>query len=213
MAPETLARDLERLKPFLSVQQFFALGGEPLLHPKIVEILDVARASGIAREIGVLTNGSLLDRMPEEFWTKIDILRISVYPKLDPKLLDLARGRSERHKFYLGLDGITVFWKQFQVNPGGKTFFNCPWKGSCWTVHEGHFYLCPQSAFWTDKFLNLPQAINGLPLDENLTEEKLLDYANRKVPFAACSICNSYAVQVPWKESHNLEEWIKESTL
>ena len=213
MEPAQLEKDLAVLNKFMRVQQFYCLGGEPLLHPKILEMLDVGRKSGIAKENCILTNGQRLDQMPEEFWTKLDVVRISVYPNLDRKIIALAEEKKKQYGFFLGFDYIDVFWKQFAVSPTGETFKGCPWKGACWTVHDGHFYLCPQSAFWTDQFMGLPQNIDGLPLDDSLTEEKLIAYANRTEPYKACRMCHSYKERVTWKEASTLEQWIKESTL
>lgn len=210
MAPEQLAQDLAALKPVLKVKQFYCLGGEPLLHPQILDLLDVGRASGIAQEICVLTNAMLLDRMPEAFFQKINVLRISVYPKLPRERMELAKAKQKQYGFYLGFDGVSLFWKQFEANPLGESFHQCPWKGACWTVHDGHFYLCPQAAFWPDRFFGLPQWHDGLPL-AGLTEEKLSAYVNRKEPFIACRLCGSYKKQVPWTESATYEDWIRDS--
>jgi len=213
MEPDQLARDLDALKKVLTVQQFYCLGGEPLLHPRILDLLDVGRASGIAKENCILTNGRLLPKMPEAFWTKLDVIRISVYPTLDRSVIELAEQKKKQYGFYLGLDFISTFWKQFEVSFDGRTFDKCPWKGGCWTVHDGYFYLCPQSAFFTDQFMGLAQNIDGLPLHDGLTDESFKAYLNRKEPYNACRICHSYKVQVPWREAGSLEEWIQESTI
>lgn len=209
----TLERDYRLLARVMHCKQAYALGGEPLLHPDICGILDAIRRSGIGDEVCVLTNGRFLDRVPEAFWGKLNVLRISVYPNLPREIIRLAEDKAKRHGFYLGLDYVDVFWKQFAVSPRGESFRDCPWKGACWTVHEGHFYLCPQSAFFTDQFLGLPQSIDGFPITETMIEEDLMRYINRTNPLTACRICKSYAVRVPWEQAETLEEWIKKSTL
>ena len=215
MRPEQLAKDLAVLKPFVHCRQFFALGGEPLLHPKICEILDVITASGITDQNGVLTNGALLGRMPEEFWQKVKCLRISVYPKLDRAMISLAQSKASQYGFFLGISYIDLFWKQFKRTPddGRESFAHCPWKGSCLTVHDSHFYLCPNSAFFPDSFMGLPIETDGLPLDENLTEEKFQSFLDRKEPLTTCQICHSYAERNLWHEVNSLEEWKKDATL
>src|SRR5882762_3474115 len=41
------------------------IGGEPLLHPNIVEVISAVRASGVSDAIQVVTNGTLLARAPD----------------------------------------------------------------------------------------------------------------------------------------------------
>ena len=44
------------------------MGGEPLLHPDIVDIIEYTRDRFPISEIRIVTNGLLLDRMPKEFY-------------------------------------------------------------------------------------------------------------------------------------------------
>ena len=54
------SRDLAVARDVLRPRYFKLVGGEPLLHPRLPELLDVARASGIAEVYSVTTNGVLL---------------------------------------------------------------------------------------------------------------------------------------------------------
>lgn len=214
MSPEVLYRDLMRLKPFCHLKQFWLLGGEPLLHPQICAMLDAARSTGISDEVNVLTNATRLDRMPEEFWTKFNYLRISAYPDLNPKMLEIARDRSKRHNFGLGIDGITKFYKQFAPHPNRDSFYHCPWKERCWTVHDGFLFLCPNAAFFPSRFMDLNPGTDGLALDDTLTESSLKEFLeNRTRPFTTCSICECFTEQMEWHECKTELEWIIDSTL
>lgn len=213
MEPATLLNDLKVLQPFVRPKSFYLLGGEPLLHPKIDELIEVTWESGISKEVCILTNARLLDKMSDHFFKRVSSIRISVYPNLPREMITFAKEKSKQYGFGLAIDGISVFWKQFAIHPEGETFHGCPWKGACWTVHEGHLYLCPQAAFWPEKYLGLPCNIDGLNLHDGLTEQKILDYANRKEPLKACHICESYTVQVPWEECHDKSKWLKKSTV
>lgn len=214
MSPEVLERDLNRLLPFFHSNQFWLLGGEPLLHPDILSMIDVARKSCISDMVGIITNGTRLDRVPEEFWSRIDFLRISAYPDLDPKMLEIANSKSKQYGCGLGIDQVVSFFKQLKINPGGGSFFNCPWKDHCWVVHDGFMFLCPSAAFFPSRFMDIDPVTDGIPLDETLTEEKLKAFLdNRNVPFKTCSICESFSVQMPWHEVKTEEEWLRDSTI
>jgi hypothetical protein len=216
MKPEQLAKDLATLKPFIHAGLFSILGGEPLLHPQICDFIDAVKASGISDTVEVLTNGMLLERMPEAFWEKLQRLVVSAYPnKFTPAMRRLAEERSKRHGFFFGAREYTEFYRQFKHEPddGAESFKDCPWKLRCWTVHDGYFFLCPQSAFFTDSIMGLPQTTDGLPIDEKLTEQKLADFINQKEPFVSCRICHSYKEIVPWHEiTTNHEDWVKDAT-
>lgn len=182
------------------------------MHPDLVALLDISRKSGVSDEVNILTNATLLDRAPEAMWSKINYLRISAYKSLDPAQLVIAKERAKRHKFGLGIDYIDKFFKQFASHPTGDSFFRCPWRDRCWTVHEGYLFLCPNAAFFPNQFMGLLDGIDGLPLNEALTEDQLSAYLkNRKHPFRACEICEPYSAQCEWHQCKTREEWVKDS--
>jgi molybdenum cofactor biosynthesis enzyme MoaA len=63
--------------------------GEPLLWKNLREGLAMLRASPAIGSIHVVTNGLDLNRIDEDTWKCIDVLRVSVYPAsahIQPKL-------------------------------------------------------------------------------------------------------------------------------
>lgn len=214
MEISTLERDLAAIKPFIHFNNIQLVGGEPLLHPEIVRLIKYAKYSGVSDSVVVITNGRLLPKMREEFWQKVPYLQISVYKNLDRSVLDLAKAKSKQYGFGLGITEFDSFYLQFkrEQNDGVKEFNECTWKTSCYTIHEGHFFLCPQSAFFPRLFQGLYWNIDGLPL-YGLTESQLDDFLNRKTPFNACRICTGgRRSSTPWKEARNKYEWMEEST-
>jgi hypothetical protein len=215
MTPETMAKDLASLKPFLHFNRIQLVGGEPTLHPELPELLRVAKKSGVGDFVSIITNGALLPKMEDEFWNELQILQLSVYGKLDKSVIPFAQEKARKHGFDFYMAEFTEFYVQFKPVPddGADSFRNCHWKMNCFTVHEGHFYLCPQAAFFPALFQDLPERVDGFPLD-GLTEEKLEAYMNRQEPFNACKVClGSVANRIPWREAKNKEDWIKGSTL
>ncbi len=169
MAPEQVERDLSLLASALHARQVKLIGGEPLLNPRIVEIMDVVRASGVADRIKVVTNGLLLGRMPRAFWQKADIVLASRYPSRS-----ISQAQEEEHTARAARWGHA-----FHVLP--EPPFRQPWterphrepalvariyascrmahRFSCHTVHQGRFYKCPLALF-------IPQALSRLGLGE-----------------------------------------------
>lgn len=214
MTVETIVRDLEALKPFVHFEQLCLVGGEPTLHKDLVECMTVARASGIADKLCVVTNGSQLPKMGRWFWENVDVLRLSIYARLAPDVVAFAQEKAEAYEFELAAWEYAEFYKQLKSvsDDGVESFRTCEWRSDCFTVHEGEFFLCPQSALFPKRFLG-HESTDGLPLD-GLTEEKLSAYINRVEPFEACKICCAGEKKAfPWKESKNRTEWVKDSTL
>jgi sulfatase maturation enzyme AslB (radical SAM superfamily) len=80
--PGDLVGELALAKRAVAPTWFKLVGGEPLLHPRLLECIEAGRASGIAQIVSVTTNGFLLPRQPVDFWRLIDALTISVAPIL-----------------------------------------------------------------------------------------------------------------------------------
>lgn len=211
MPPEVLERDLKDLAPVLHAEQFWLLGGEPLLHPKIDDLLEVAQRCANAAEVGIITNGQLLEQMTEWFWTHIKLLRVSVYPNLDAAKVTLAEEKQKAHGFKLETVGIPKFWKQF-ANSDGAHFNACPWTKQCLTIHDGFLYLCPQAAFFPEQFMGLPEHTDGFPVG-GCTEVALQACLDRTEPYTACRICCSFKEQTDWHQCETKEEWLKDSTI
>jgi len=213
MPLDMIERDLLALKPFLRTRSIQILGGEPLLHPLIVGVLQLVKRLRIDQGTSVITNGRLLPRMTEEFWRELEYLQISVYPGLPEDVLQLAEEKRQEFRFGLGVTKFDAFYNQIKAEPddGVKAFTDCRWKTDCQTVHRGHFYLCSQSCFFPKALMGLPAETDGLPL-AGITEEKLAAFLTRTEPLKACGVCCAHTMQTePWREVKR-GDWRKEST-
>lgn len=214
MPPEVLKHDLEILQHIIHCHNFFLLGGEPLLHPKLPELLDVVNATSIGDDTLILTNGTLVKSMDESCWSKLDWFQISVYPNLDKSLIEFAKEKGKQYGCAVGHQEFDMFCKQFKKDPEGKSFFNCPWKNSCYTIHNGFFFRCPESAMFAKRFMGLPEGTDGIAITPELTESELQSFLNNTTkPLRVCEICESYSTRIPWTQCESEEEWIRESTL
>ncbi len=215
MEPSVLKRDLDVMKNHLRTRILFVQGGEPLLHPKIVELMNLVCDSGIARQCGVLTNGKLLPKMKDDFWETLAKrgmeLRMSCYPDLDPAIVPFAEEKSKHYGFFVRPQQITEFKPLFLKNDG-STYFGCPWN-RCLTIHEGYFYLCPLTVFFPKQFMGLPETIDGIAI-EGMTDERLQIALGRKEPLETCKICaGAKGESIPWKQNNSKAEWEQEAGL
>lgn len=215
MEVETMVRDLKSLREVVHFEQVCLVGGEPTLHADLGVMMDEALLSGIADKLCVVTNGSRLKTLTDSFYGRMQgqVLRLSIYGRLDADVLPFAQAKAEEFGFDLQAWPYDRFYKQLKSVPddGAESFKSCEWRSDCYTVHEGHFYLCPQSAFFPKRFMN-SDVNDGLSL-EGITEEKLNAYLNRTEPFEACKICCAGSkISAPWREA-NKSEWKLASTL
>lgn len=191
-SPAQLARDLEWAAAALSPRVFKLVGGEPLLHPEIVELARLGRQ--IAPRVSVTTNGLLLMRMPDRFWDAVDALTISVYPR--PKLPEAAIAERAARA------GVEINWKrqdQFvqmtratrsEDDAETRTIYSKCWiRERCHLVRDGMFYTCtrpPHFATLQERDLSA----DGVRLHEGPSlRDEILTYLQREQPLEACAFC------------------------
>jgi GTP 3',8-cyclase len=201
----TFERDLRRLVEVYRVQRFRFVGGEPLLNREIVRFAQAVRASGIAAEIEVVTNGVLLDRLDEQLLRCIDMISVSVYPAAGDltQAVRSAQRLCRRHGVRLKLEHIDRF-RRMEV-PSAMTdasvvegvFKSCliahTW--SCQTFYSGYFYLCSRPIY-TDSYLQKRGApprhfreVDGVALHEPELGARLHAYLRSTQPLLACQHC------------------------
>lgn len=213
--PENIERDLANAARLFHAREYSLLGGEPTLHPQLLDILDIAHASGIADSVQVITNGQTLHKMPEEFWHKLDSLWITRY-----------FGKISMEDIWWARDKCAELGKQFVLKERGtlsRTFSSrtaseheaqarydrCHLK-QCNILDNGYLYLCCASPFVAPLIMGLPEGMDGLKL-EGATEANLIDYLNRGAAFKGCQRCvEVLGVQYPWRETTR-ENWYAES--
>jgi organic radical activating enzyme len=200
--PDALRLELTALARSYHANVLKILGGEPLLHPNLVDVMMAARESQVADKLEIWTNGLLLPRMERGAWEVVDSVRISLYPgrslgqeKLDA-CVDLARQNnvSIRYKYY------EAFQESYS-EPGTsdpelveRIYATCNnahrWR--CHTVANGWFFKCAQS-YMIPKGMSLgSQATyrNGIQIDDSPEfRDRLLSYLRSPEPLPSCRNC------------------------
>jgi len=200
--PDEVARDLTLLSRHYRARWVSLLGGEPLLHPDLMAVVDAARRSGVADVVRVVTNGLLLPRMPNEFWQAVDDVRVSLYPgrELSPAQQQDCRRHARAARVRLRFERPREFRESYSEqgtdDPGlaQAIFDSCrvahDWR--CHAVAHGRFYKCPQSYF-LPKMVDgcaVNQALDSVPITDSVTfGEDLLAYLESPEPLASCGHC------------------------
>lgn len=152
--PAILERALANLAPHLACEKLQILGGEPLLHPRIVDILTVAVRSGLAPKTVVKTNGLLLHRVPDGFWNLANEVIVSVYPTTQD-VLSRRRPQLQRSATAHGVELIFRHFAEFQeiIAPVAsrdevrtqRVYTDCEFKAFTHSIRDGRVYRCAPS--------------------------------------------------------------------
>ena len=200
--PLTVRRDLERLSMCYHVERIKLLGGEPLLHPALLEVIDVVVQSRIGDKICVVTNGVVLPRMGRDFWSAVDEVWISSYPgfELSAEHRRACWQQAREHNVKLQWERCPTFREAYAALGTSdralvqRIFSTCQvaheWR--CHTVVDGYFFKCPQSYYLPKRLgpFGAEPCADALELSaEPGFREKLLAYLESPAPMLSCSRC------------------------
>lgn len=199
--PAAVKVALATLATALAPSRVQIVGGEPLLHPRLSELLQAVRDSGLASSIRLVTNGSLRSRLTEEILDKIDSLHLSVYPGFEPSEAEigLLRGQAERFRVDLVVKHFDHFREPFSsIGTSDRslvrriyTVCKIAHTWHCHTVEDGYFYKCPQAVFMAHLQGNPETAhANGIRIDgRSSLRDELQEYLEAEEPLRSCSQC------------------------
>jgi len=216
--------DMKRMSALFDVRQIYLLGGEPLLHPQVAAFVRVARDAFPKTRIYLMTNGTLVTKMSDEFWRALAdanvILLADSYP------IGLPVGEIDR----LGrVYGVTVEWtvprEEFFKIPidvaGGHdaaaSFHKCRGYNNCPIIRDGRLYPCAYIAF-ADVFRDRFGIERGLEVSEADSVDirkaedgnGVLDFMLRPVPW--CANCDMESMEFyTWGRSKkSIDEWTRD---
>jgi organic radical activating enzyme len=218
---ESFEKDIKRLSEVLSVNNLRFYGGEPLLHPELVDYIRITKKSGIAKKVGVVTNGQLIPKQSEEFFSSIDDILVSAYTKssVDYDLIfNILFEKKEKYNFdiiiheQISFSKFHLLYKQNKdetLNSYNKCWAKDKWNESgCHTVKDGYYYKCSkpisQERFMVDAKMQIENDFikeDGVYLYDDNLEERLIAYIKSVEPLNSCSYC--VGIQPP-----NPEEWV-----
>lgn len=202
--PAECATVMGTLAQALHATELRIIGGEPLLHPHLADVLLACRNSHVADYIVLWTNGLLLDHASEDVWRQIDGVVWSTYPGLRYKAdrSDL-QPLLDRHSVWL----LKRYCPEFSLCNTTAELYDgrliqfiyrtCsqPLANSCHTIRNGRYFKCVQSAFAESRlaaygvvFNN--QAVDGVQILGNpCLRHDLQVYLANDAPLMACSYC------------------------
>jgi len=223
---EIVKSDLQRMSELTAqnVDEIHILGGEPLLHPDINDILITAREAFPNTIISVITNGILLFKQDETFWkvcknNKITI-EVTKYPiELDyEKMIKMVESWGITFKFhsYTGKAKKTLFKMPLDIDGkqnANESFSNCTLANRWIALMDGRMYTCqiaPNAFHFNKKFGTTMELEDGDYLDiykiNNINE--ILEFLATPKPFCKYCKIESIVNGIPWTPSKKeMSEW------
>ena len=148
MTLDEITSDFQRMKElFFDIPWIRILGGEPLMHPQLAEVVQGARAIFPTTEIDICTNGLLVPNMSDELLQTIAAqhvtIHISEYRPVE-KIAQQIAARLESFGIehcFLKRDEFYKFYTQHPGNDGARSHEACPSSG-CREVYRGRLVKC-----------------------------------------------------------------------
>lgn len=200
--------DVKNLSKVLHTEKFRILGGEPLLNFNLRKYFEIARKYNLADNVGVCTNGTLLDLVDEELLSEMDFLDISLYPSLGKPFLEKIQKNINR---LLLIDKTKISveeWKYFRTAETlvenkdeklvRKIWNSCYVKDGAHAIYKGYYVRCAASQHKGQFLKNMRVAgaenllvpgTGGLNLNIADLEGALVKYINSDTPLEACKWC------------------------
>jgi len=200
--PDRVARDLSALGRFYHGETLALCGGEPLLHPQLPDVFAAVRDSGIADHIRVYTNGTLLRRAPDAFWSSVDSIRVTVYPgTIGRGDVQAARRRARAHGVHLAPVYSPTFRETFSElgtdddRLVARIFSTCLFAHVylCHVICDGYLFRCPRAVYIPRYALRQsgPEALrDGLKIEPSASFlDDLWRFLLGQEPLVACRHC------------------------
>ncbi|MCL2798225.1 MAG: radical SAM protein [Firmicutes bacterium] len=223
LSPAALERDLKRIYEISGnkLRLVKLLGGEPTLHPRLIEMLATARKCLAGTKILLFTNGLTLNKMPDSFWGSLRDYNIGIISDKysyrgfnEEKLMDAAAAK-----------GINLLWTS--VGPKLMDYFPLDLTGSqngeenygkCDFLNhnqlrDGRLYCCttPPNIFHFNNYFGTELKVrekDSIGIHGDITHEDILAYLSKPIPF--CRYCDKTRLvrESRWKVSERkIEEW------
>lgn len=220
MSIETLEQECNRIARW-GVNEVNLMGGEPLMHPQLVEAITVTRRILPNVKLTVTTNGLLLGRMKRDFWEACRnnnvVIRITCYPKESVRKYLKGVWLVLSHHVKLERAGWRFGFRHQLLDERGSfnaaaNYQQC--QLHCTQVRDATLWPCAYAAYAFNlnrRFGTGFKTADGdsLPMTDALTADDVRLWVFTAKPF--CRYCAiSQARRVAWKRSACArDEWVK----
>ena len=222
---EEFMKDFKRMAELFNHEcsRIHLLGGEPLLHPELLNLIEIARDNFTQGIINLYTNGILLPQQDDKFWQTCKKSNITLIITKYPINIDREKIMKNAEKFdiqvkWVGFEGLKG--KQFAMRPLNlsgsgdmkNNFAMCYRACVCIALSHGKLFPCSLAPnirhfnkyfkqnipITEDDYIDIYQAKSGQEILKRLTQ-----------PIPLCRYCDLNFKTVKWRVSERkMEEWV-----
>jgi hypothetical protein len=224
---DDIKKDLAQMSKILNgnVLRIGVMGGEPLLHPQLNEILISTRLSFPKALIQLVTNGVLLPRQDEEFWRMCGEQNIVIVNTKYPVNLDYeaikqtADMHGVKFEHYGDTGKVTKTSYKIPLDIEGrqdprKSFIECFHANSLPLLMEGKLYSCtvaPNVRHFNKRFGTRMELEDGDFLDIHSVKKapELFQFLSSPKPFCRyCDVSNRLYGHEWERSRQEINEWV-----
>ena len=203
------------------IYRILLLGGEPLLHPDILDFIRVTAKYFPTTERQLVTNGILLLKQSDIFWKTCNqtntIVYITNYPiKINHEAI---KNKSIEYNVKIEIEPEIKKFKKYSFDLSGdqNAFWNYLFCGDtmrCAQLCDGKLYACHQVAYihHLNKYFNYKmqeEKLDYIDIYKVNSAKEISNYLTKVLPF--CRYCNlkKRNFNCEWGLSHKeAEEWL-----
>lgn len=217
-------KDLARLAELFGgrVSAITLVGGEPLLHPRILEFMKRSRRHFPQSSVVLFTNGILLARQPQEFWETCRAEKIHITITNYPIKIDNAAIKALTTEYGLHLDyswdNKIKTMNKMVIDPEGTgdadyNFKKCYRANACIFLQQGRLYTCTvaPTAHHLNEFFGRHLDMNeadSIDIYTAQSAEEILEFLRKPIPFCRYCDMRTKIKGITWKQSEKkLTEW------
>lgn len=223
--PTEFETDCRRLNVLTGgkIERLELMGGEPLLHPHLLDIMRIARKYFIG-QINICTNGILVAEMSEDFFNACNELDIAIAITLYPINLNWYKIEKLINKHKVNLIKVStknhnsrIWFKNHRDLTGSqdieKNFKICRWGNNCIILEHGRLATCVmpfKTAYYNQYYqvdtFKIPES-DSINIYEAKDISEILEFLSK--PISACRYCLPDKDEIiEWKVSNKqIEEW------
>jgi MoaA/NifB/PqqE/SkfB family radical SAM enzyme len=202
------------------------IGGDPLLHPQLLKINEIARRYFPATRIALFTNGLLLLRQDDKFWRNMRENKIVIFPSHYPGV-DYESIKNKAAECGVAFEFAWIWEKENVRTMNSKdildiegtqdyrrSFIYCDRPNACITLKNGKLYTCPiiPTAYHFNKYFNRHLEVTErdyIDIYRAKDINEILSFLSRPVPFCRyCNIPGRKISAIPFQASKkDISEW------
>ena len=223
---EVFEKDCARIAQLANgrIDEIQLLGGEPLLHPQIIDFLEITRKYFPANTINIVTNGLLVRKQSDEFWescrkNNIHIIATKYPIDIDYKSIELhVKAQGVEFSYYGNTESVEKTLLCLPLDLEGKqnaqdSFLRCARANRCISLDNGKIYTCsliPYVKYFNKQFNQdlIVSPNDYIDIYKAKSVDEILNFVSKPMPF--CRYCNMKGVvrDIPFDiTKKNIAEW------